>query len=106
MNAHLLLQVVNFITLFLALVLFPFYIKNIKTKAHKYGMYSIYLWFLHTFIFYFTIMTNKFPDIFNFINIKPIPMPIEWCSILIWQIIITLAVKEILKINYLKSRKL
>jgi magnesium-transporting ATPase (P-type) len=103
MDTHTVLQTINFIILFISIIILPININKLKTNYHKYGAYSIYLWLVHAFIFYFAIMTNRFPYIFEYIKLKPIEIFSSWPSIIIWQIIITLVVKEYLKIKFLNG---
>jgi hypothetical protein len=101
--SHIVLQIIIFITLFISITILPININKVKERHHKYGAYSIYLWLVHGFVFYFAVMTNRFPEIFKYIYISPIDIHPSWPSIFIWQIIITLVVKELLKIKFLNG---
>ena len=103
MDTKIILQTINFIFLLIAIIILPLQLRKIKIKHHIYGAYSIYIWFIHTFIFHFAIMTNIYPKIFEYVKLKPIPIVDGWASVILWQIIVTLAVKEFLKIRFLNG---
>jgi len=98
MDIRAIFQLGIFFTAIVFITVMPLYVKSIKDKYQKYGVYSIYLWFVHVFIFYSAVLLTKYTNIMN------TTLPSSWPAVLIWHISITLFLKEILEIQYTKSK--